>query len=451
MHKHFLLFLITIASFSSLQSQTSEKHFSASALLEDFHFLKTQVKNAHANPYTELDSLAFEALFNQIEGKIVDSLSALDFAGLVKPVFAYLSDEHANVGVNIPQTPLATARILIPLTLKKKGEAVVVEQTLAPDMPLQAGDTIESIDGVPIAEILQKCASFTTGFPDQRLEKAMKRFPGIYLYAFPRKPEYAVKTTKARQLVPGTDFQTYRQYADKSKQGYPCRTPISYSRIGDFGYINYCSFSVNDEKNYKQLQRDMKKIFAQIKKDKVKSIIIDVSNNGGGNSQCGDLIIEYFDEKPYYGYQCKWKRSDEYLELIKKWGNVYQPYADMKPGEVMRFASETQTPPKKLKNRFKGKVYLLVGSNTFSSAIMFATTVKDNHLATLVGEIPANGHPNHFGEMYGGSAPNTGLVFNFGVKEWIRPDNTQKDNRLIPDIFLPLPLLKEEIVAALRK
>ena len=60
----------------------------------------------------------------------------------------------------------------------------------------------------------------------------------------------------------------------------------------------------------------------------------------------------------------------------------------------------------------------MVGNNTFSSAIMVATIVKDNHIATLIGQEPANGHPDHFGEMYGSSTPNAKLKLQFGVKEW---------------------------------
>lgn len=69
-------------------------------------------------------------------------------------------------------------------------------------------------------------------------------------------------------------------------------------------------------------------------------------------------------------------------------------------------------------------------ASTFSSAIMFATMIKDNQVATLVGQIPDNGHPNHFGEMYGAKPP---CRFTTAIrgKEWIRPSGVA-GNQLVP-------------------
>ena len=79
---------------------------------------------------------------------------------------------------------------------------------------------------------------------------------------------------------------------------------------------------------------------------------------------------------------------------------------------------------------------MVIGNGTFSSAIMFATIVKDNKMATLIGQIPKGGHPSHFGELYGTRLPNTQIAIRFGVKEWIRPLGNQLKNVLTPDVEL---------------
>ena len=107
--------------------------------------------------------------------------------------------------------------------------------------------------------------------------------------------------------------------------------------------------------------------------------------------------------------------------------------------------------PSKNKNRFNGKTYILVGQNTFSSAMMFAVTVLDNNLATLAGEIPSKGHPNHFGELISFNTPNTDLSFRFGVKEWIRPSGEIKNNKLIPNIIIDIENKSEEEIVELLK
>ncbi len=84
-----------------------------------------------------------------------------------------------------------------------------------------------------------------------------------------------------------------------------------------------------------------------------------------------------------------------------------------------------------------------------SSAIMFATIVNDNKMATLIGQSPRDGHPTHFGELYSTRTPNTQLPMRFGVKEWIRPAGKDKENRLTPAITMPVtvPLNVQDIIS----
>lgn len=134
------------------------------------------------------------------------------------------------------------------------------------------------------------------------------------------------------------------------------------------------------------------------------------------------------------------------MRLLKSWGGEPgDQYTNTAEGDVLHFSSDTIDAAAN-PYRFKGKVFVIVGNGTFSSAIMFATIVKDNHIATLAGEVPANGHPNHFGEMYNSKLPNTKIDLRFGVKEWIRPSGEKTDNKLYPDILVNPNMSREELV-----
>lgn len=215
-------------------------------------------------------------------------------------------------------------------------------------------------------------------------------------------------------------------------------TNISYRRYGNTGYIFARSFGTRGNQDLPVYERCIDSIFVLIKEDGVKRLLIDVSSNDGGASMVGNMLINRISGKPYKSYSMNWKRSDEYLAKITSWGFKDEAYQKAAPGEVLHAASRTVT-PEDVPYRFKGKVIVLIGPHTFSSAILFATLVQDNKIAPLAGESPAAGHPTHFGEMYSVVLPHTGLQLRFGVKEWIRPAGRGAVNKLVPDFPCKLP------------
>lgn len=82
---------------------------------------------------------------------------------------------------------------------------------------------------------------------------------------------------------------------------------------------------------------------------------------------------------------------------------------------------------------FSGDVYVLTGTDTFSSAMDFATLLSDNKLGTVVGEIPGN-MPSSYGDILYFQTPNAHLVFTVSYKYFIRPDASKSDSPLIPDV-----------------
>ncbi len=71
--------------------------------------------------------------------------------------------------------------------------------------------------------------------------------------------------------------------------------------------------------------------------------------------------------------------------------------------------------------RFKGKVIVLVGKPTFSSAMMFATLVKDNKMAPLAGEIPEHAHPTKFGRSIPSTCRTRGWSYDLGLRNGYAP------------------------------
>lgn len=220
-------------------------------------------------------------------------------------------------------------------------------------------------------------------------------------------------------------------------------TPIKYQKIRDFGYLTINTFDDNSTFPVSAWKVKIDSIFCLVKKDNIRKLVIDVQNNSGGNSEIGNILIDYFSNKPYKTYQGKWKKSREYSDFLRGYGYVDSVYESIPNGKYYPIVAQKLKPTAN-KNRFKGKTYIVIGKNTFSSAMMFSVIVLDNNLGKVVGEIPQKGHPNHFGELVIFQTPNTQLEFWFGVKEWIRPSGSYSPKQLIPEKTIQLSNKNEQ-------
>lgn len=216
---------------------------------------------------------------------------------------------------------------------------------------------------------------------------------------------------------------------------------VGYEKIGKTGILTVEHFRIGQGVTMELWEKYIDSLARQIQEDGIERLLIDVSHNGGGSSNIGDLLIAYFCPHPYYSYSMTWKRSDDYLDFFKSLGGNDSHYEALKCGEYFIKPSQLVQPPEK-RFPYRGRLWVAVGGKTFSSAMMFATVIKDNRLACLIGETPEHGHPNHFGEMIFLQAPRTGLNFGFGVKQFIRPSGEKENNILEPDVKIDLSKIK---------
>jgi C-terminal processing protease CtpA/Prc len=444
-----LLAIFLICSGSCLtQAQTTEIKYSALQLREDLDYLKHLIINAHVNPNSELSPRQYKELFSRIELSLKDSASAGDFLKKIKPVIAYLSDEHSQI--NLKSALLSTSYrdepIYLPFTLMLQGENYVINTCLESKWGIIKGQVISSINGMPVKDLVEKCALATTGFPGQRIATALRQFGYLYPWASDKlTTRFTLKTKSGKVFnVDGTTLKIWEAFLATQADGANCEERLSYTRYGDVGYLNACSFDAKPKGRYSldSIKYKIDIIFKQIRQDGVKKLVLDVSHNEGGNSGVGDYLISYIYGKPYMDYQTNWKRSDEYLKLLKSWGIEDPAYAAEPVGKILHYPSE-QVVPEHVPYPFAGKTVIVIGRVTFSSAMTFATLIRDNRMAKLIGQTPVNGHPNGFGEMYYTNLPHTQIFVRFGVKEHIRPAGKLVDNQLKPDVMLTDTQMKQ--------
>jgi len=118
--------------------------------------------------------------------------------------------------------------------------------------------------------------------------------------------------------------------------------------------------------------------------------VIDIRNNGGGNSELGDRLLNYISSKPYRQVdRMEIKASREMKTYFRKrhvrwymypvvplavFHKRARHYFFARPGKIQVVEMKRLQTPKNEKLRFKGDSYLLTSHYTFSSANMLANT-----------------------------------------------------------------------------
>ena len=156
-------------------------------------------------------------------------------------------------------------------------------------------------------------------------------------------------------------------------------------------------------------QETLKEFFYEINKNGIENIVLDLRENGGGESKVIDYFMEYIDVKEYKGIYCDVRRG---WAFQKGKAQVYKNKRNKQP--------------------FDGRIFVLTSGYTFSAATDWAMTIKDNGLGVLVGETSGN-LPDAYGDIITFQMKNSKLLFHVSYKKWHRIDSSKQGEPLTPD------------------
>jgi len=192
--------------------------------------------------------------------------------------------------------------------------------------------------------------------------------------------------------------------------------------------------------NSKEEEAALDKIFREIKAAGFKDLVIDIRRNGGGSTNIGDFIFSYLTDKEFQQVsRLVLKVSPEALRM----NSYYEKYRD-KLGQNVELPRHPRKAEKKPEAFFDGKVRLLIGNDTFSSATDFAVTFRDYKLGEILGN-ETGGVPICFGEALPMKLRNSDIRYSISDKQFFSPKPRPGDDRrgVLPDVELTDELLRQ--------
>jgi len=419
--------------------------YSPTQLRQDLRYLHETIASIHPDTRFSADPAALAATFKTVEARLTQPLTRDQawrvFASL-NPVFA---DGHLQV--RMPdwkaqvKAHLKAGGTLFPFEMHvdERGDMFIRSALGGAPTPL-AGRRIESINGVPAREASAAMLAVAAGdTPAFRAHQVARRMWLSYwkLFGAPAQFDLVLATdagskrvrVAASGIMPASVAAADDDMAELFQfELLPERTAL----------LTVNEFAMGDKKLFYAFTRDA---FAQMREAGTTTLIIDIRQNSGGDDDMWrEGIMPYIATTPY-------RHTSTYIKKVI----AGRESATEKLGEVIRAEQQNWVPPA-LDNplRFDGKVYVLVGRLTYSSAIVFSNVVQDFGFGRLVGE-RGIARARQSGGTQDRTLPNTGL--GLVVPRFIleRPAGPQGDGMVRPDIVLQdNPFNRRELVERLR-
>ncbi|MFC0133941.1 hypothetical protein CR105_08310 [Massilia eurypsychrophila] len=191
------------------------------------------------------------------------------------------------------------------------------------------------------------------------------------------------------------------------------------------------SFAWPDKERFVAFTREA---FARIREERVNTLIIDVRLNGGGNDDYWiDGVLRYVAAKRF-----RWA-STYVKRVLEGRAEPGQRTGDIVAGEVAGWVEPAVAEPL----NFDGRVYVLTGDATYSSAILFANTVQDFGFGTVVGPGGAV-RARQSGGTLRFVLPRTGLVVSSPRFVLDRPSGLRRPRLFTPDLVIADDLVKPD-------
>uniref|UniRef100_UPI003565AF30 S41 family peptidase n=1 Tax=Ancylomarina sp. TaxID=1970196 RepID=UPI003565AF30 len=394
--KNYITILLVLLS-TLLYSQNSEIDWKA-----DIEFLKNELPKKHKDFFTVRTYNDFDDELNEIVSKL-NRLEDFEIILSIQQVIASFGDSHTHIEFS----KLFDQEKSLPLKLYWFKNGLHILATSQKNK-LILGKKITSINDYPIAQI---CDSLETLFTVDNsamskmfVPKLLNNGALLEFFGFAKNGVYELgleddnasfskstvqieRITKENQqaLIPNTKPYCLQHQRDVFIQNYIEKDSIYYIQYNKCASRELMIKFGHPEKakKYPSFTEFENKIFHTIKEQPIKQFVFDMRFNGGGSSAQG-------------------------TEFVKKISQIKEINS-------------------------KGKLYVVIGRKTFSSAIINAIDFKNQTEVILVGE-ETSGKPNHFGEIRSFDLPHSKLNVTYSTKYFKETD--EDINTIVPDICI---------------
>ena len=435
------------------QVNSINKLFASNMLLADFDYLIQTLEDTHPNLYAYIPKEEFKKKTQALRETITQPMTKTEFYKKVSLVIALPKQGHTMVFWDGGWGDYKkTDGLLFPFKVVYITDHLYVDENYSPDSLLCRGAEIIAINGIPISRIIDRKVPYLRVRPNGSISKTLAHNWSKYLwleFGFGDRfnltyilPDEGVIREKS---IVGVTQKTMDQLGVITPEK---NFELKIDQDRSIATLEINSFFLDFDEYDSLLLHS----FKTIREKEIQNLIIDIRRNNGGNGSYPANLIDYLTDKPFSAASKVEVKSSvaatkcytthpifiNAIEQARKAEGDSPEIEELvrcyleKPAGTLTSLPQKEIIPTENSSRFSGKLYVLIGENTFSAGTGFAVLIKDYGIGTLVGEETAD-NPTDYGSIMLFDLPNTGITIQNSTQFSVRPAGYDDERGVIPD------------------
>ncbi|QOX61864.1 peptidase S41 [Anoxybacterium hadale] len=342
--------------------------------LEVLDFLQYELPKRHKNLYFQMNESNYLKKIQSLRNEL-NRLEPPMITAEIAKIVASIGDAHTSIDIPV--------YYLCPLEFYWFSDGICVINTAKTDEILRY-KRITHIDGVEIETVIAIMSTMIS-HENHSYRKAMlpKYLPAIeYLYGLKlaRSVNGFTLTYENESgeggdwFVPSCPLSQYQSQLNENRAAFPAdKLPLFRKNPDRYYWMEflkksrtlYFKYNICKEMSEESVQSFGERLLDAVRENKLEKLVIDMRNNTGGNSTL----------------------LDPFIDALSKCDQINQ----------------------------QGRLFVIIGRDTFSSALLNVFSLKNKTNALLVGE-PTGGKPNCYGEVLRVKLEQSGLRISYSTK-----------------------------------
>lgn len=395
---------------SNITYDSNSEMLSREQAVSDVDALIEGISNVHPDMFSVCPQVDFFRAIRQFKQSIPDSIGISQLYLGLTPIVAMLGDGHTHLLLPEEQVLKDSAKFLPAFLTVTPEKTLRVKWSV--DNTIPENSIIISVNGIPADSIIRSMMPLVSGEREHfKLMRIDNDFTGLFHLMYPADKyviSYSIDGSSHTATLYPMLWGNIKVNFDSEASQKPT-TPYDYTvdSARNLAIMDFRSF--HDEAGMKNFADSM---FREIREKNIGNLIIDLRNNGGGNSLVGDILLRYISPEPFI-------QMDRILTRITPLTAQLLNEPSLKPRfELVEIPESDYIRPLSADEGFyNGNVYLLTSPKTFSAAASFAWTFSQCAIGSIIGE-ETGGMNVSYGDKVWYRLPASGLECGISFKRF---------------------------------